>query len=221
MDKHWHQGYITDRGLVLDGPSDTLAIMKACGVPDDLSGLHVLDIGSLNGAATCEAIRRNAASVVALDALPHSETHFDEVTRDLDGIVFLNQSVYKQDRRLETAQFDVVFFFGVLYHLRYPLLALDRIRQWIALAGHLYVESHVAPGGEHVARFYPAGELNNDPSNWFGPTVPCACDWLFSAGFDVTYHGNWIGDRACFACEAAGVRPPFNATSSFEAVLDL
>lgn len=221
MDRHWHQGYITDTGLVLDGPSDTLAIMNACGVPGDLSGLNVLDIGALNGAATCEAIKRNAKSVVALDALPPKATGFDEVTRGLGRITFLNQSVYKQDATLEAAQFDVVFFFGVLYHLRYPLLALDRIRQWIAPSGHLYVESHTVGGDEHAARFYSADQLNGDPSNWFGPTVSCACDWLSSAGFDVKYQGHWIGDRACFECKALGVRPPFNETSNFEAVLDV
>jgi hypothetical protein len=83
LDRHWHQGYTTNRGLVLDGPGNTREIMKAWGVPDDPAGLNVLDIGSLNGAATCEASKRNARCVLALDALPTRETHVDKVIAQL------------------------------------------------------------------------------------------------------------------------------------------
>ena len=80
-------------------------------------------------------------------------------------------------------QFDVVFFLGVLYHLRHPLLALERIAS--VTRQRLLLETVVDMVG--VARpamaFYRGRELNNDPTNWWAPNVPALHAMLRDVGF--------------------------------------
>jgi tRNA (mo5U34)-methyltransferase len=82
-----------------------------------------------------------------------------------------------------TGTFDVVLFLGVLYHLRHPLLALERVAS--VTRGLLLVETVVdMVGVRHpAAAFYPDRELNDDPTNWWGPNVPAVEGMLRSVGF--------------------------------------
>ena len=68
--------------------------------------------------------------------------------------------------------FDVVLFVGVLYHLRHPLLALERVAS--VSADLLVFDSHTAMSEERrpVMLFYPGTELNDDPTNWWGRILP-------------------------------------------------
>ncbi len=55
-------------------------------------------------------------------------TGFDQLKRVLGSHVqYVTGSVYTLSPQ-ELGTFDVILFFGVLYHLRYPLLAIDRPR---------------------------------------------------------------------------------------------
>ena len=80
--------------------------------------------------------------------------------------------------------FDVVLFLGVLYHLRHPFLALERIAPLVRQ--RLIVETVVDMVGfsRPAAAFYPLRELNNDPTNWWGPNIPAVRGMLESVGFD-------------------------------------
>jgi tRNA (mo5U34)-methyltransferase len=79
--------------------------------------------------------------------------------------------------------FDLVLFLGVLYHMRHPLLALDRV--FSVIGKQLILETHVdmLDCQRPAAAFYPGGELNNDPTNWFGPNALAVKGMLESAGF--------------------------------------
>lgn len=79
--------------------------------------------------------------------------------------------------------FDVVLFLGVLYHLRHPLLALERIRP--LTKGFLVLETAIDKRYEKrpTMVFYPGSELANDHSNWWGPNPPAVEAMLKSAGF--------------------------------------
>jgi hypothetical protein len=93
--------------------------------------------------------------------------------------------VYELPTLIEEA-FDVIIFWGVLYHLRHPLLALDSLRE--SLRGTCYLETAVCDGevgdlrSMPLARFYRGDELNDDASNWFAPTVAGLLDWCTSSG---------------------------------------
>lgn len=92
-------------------------------------------------------------------------------------------------------RFDVVFFFGTIYHLKHPLLALERIAS--VCDGALYVETasldEFSPyrGGigqgfnqnERVMEFYPGAEYGSNPTNWWAPTLECLGAMMASVGF--------------------------------------
>jgi tRNA (mo5U34)-methyltransferase len=80
--------------------------------------------------------------------------------------------------------FDVVLFLGVLYHLRHPFLALERIAP--LARQRLIVETVVDLVGfrRPAMAFYPGRELNNDPTNWWAPNVAAMRGMLQAVGFE-------------------------------------
>lgn len=94
-------------------------------LPADLRGKTVLDIGCNAGFYALEMQRRGADRVVAIDfdETYLAQARFAAQVRGAD-IEFHQLSVYDVARLGE--RFDVVLFLGVFYHLRHPLLALDR-----------------------------------------------------------------------------------------------
>ncbi len=97
------------------------------GLPEDMCGMRVLDIGCAEGFFSFEAERRGAAEVVAIDAYPDMIRRFN-ITKVAHGsqVTAYLASVYDLHPRT-FGTFDLVLFFGVLYHLRHPLLALEKI----------------------------------------------------------------------------------------------
>ena len=108
-------------------------------IPADLTGKRVLDVGSWDGYWAFEALKRGASEVVAIDDFSDFLGSLDTDDRKAwQTFDFCREKLgYSEDRckRIEMSvynvtesvlgRFDVVFFFGTLYHLRYPLLALD------------------------------------------------------------------------------------------------
>jgi tRNA (mo5U34)-methyltransferase len=83
--------------------------------------------------------------------------------------------------------FDVVLFLGVLYHLPHPLLALEKVAS--VTRGTLILETVVdlVGMGRPAVAFYPGRELNNDPTNWWGPNPESVSAMRPAVGFqDVT-----------------------------------
>jgi tRNA (mo5U34)-methyltransferase len=80
--------------------------------------------------------------------------------------------------------FDVVLLLGVLYHLPHPLLALERIA---SVTGELLILDTVVDlvGFRRPAvAFYPDRQLNNDPTNWWGPNAAAVHAMLRTVGFE-------------------------------------
>ena len=79
--------------------------------------------------------------------------------------------------------FDIVLFLGVLYHMRHPLLALEKVAS--ISRDMLVVETHVDMLDEPrpAMAFYPGAELASDGSNWFGPNPACVVAMLRDVGF--------------------------------------
>lgn len=78
--------------------------------------------------------------------------------------------------------FDVVLFLGVLYHLRHPLLALERVA---SVTRDLILKTVVdmLGIGRPAAAFYPERELSDDPTNWWGPNPAAVEGMLRAVGF--------------------------------------
>jgi tRNA (mo5U34)-methyltransferase len=196
----WHQRWELAPGVFTSGVSDVAFLMDKAGVPQDLTGLSVLDIGTTNGGLAFEAERRGAARVMALDIVEPSWFAFDALAALLQSEVeFRKTSTYELTTALAGETFDIVLFLGVLYHLRHPLLALDNVRA--VTGGTCYLETAVsdwelAPDlrERSLTSFYRRDELAGDSSNWFSPTVAAFEAWTGSAGFDTELIDAWPAD---------------------------
>jgi tRNA (mo5U34)-methyltransferase len=196
---YWHHRMEFPHGVVSPGAYDPRGLFQLLDLPD-LAGRRVLDIGTRDGFYAFECERRGAL-VTAVDHADPDLTGF-MAARTILGMktAYQQANVYDLDPA-DLGTFDVVLFLGVLYHLRHPLWALDRLRR--LCTGLLVVESlvcdsalfvgyecarplaEVAPGLVEVpmAQFLPVGRFHPDPTNKWVPNVAGLRALLAEAGF--------------------------------------
>ncbi len=174
-------------------------------VPEDLQGRSALDIGCNAGFYSFELAKRGA-DVLAIDSSDHYLRQASWAATELelaDRVEFRRMQVYDL-ARLDRA-FDLVLFLGVLYHLRYPLLALDLVSR--KAAGTLVLQTLTMPGDE-VEENTSLPKINerdalrsagwpsmafieeamaDDPTNWWVPNHACILSMLRSCGLKVVH----------------------------------
>jgi tRNA (mo5U34)-methyltransferase len=177
----WHSFELPD-GRRIEGVNDLESLKRRIGlfpIPQDLSGKRVLDIGAWDGWFSFETERRGA-EVVAVDCFDsknfrylHRELHSKVEYRILD--------VYELTPE-KLGRFDIVLFLGVLYHLKHPLLGLERV---CALTRDLAaVQTFVSPDtGAPAMEFFETTELGGQFDNWVAPNVACVLAMCRTAGF--------------------------------------
>ncbi len=160
-------------------------------LPASLKSWTALDIGCNAGFYSFELARRGAR-VTAIDSNPHylSQAAWAAEVYGLAGrIEFRRMQVY--DLARQPGAYDLVLFLGVFYHLRYPLLALDIVREKVGRL--LAFQTLTMPGPEQgpdiedlpfARRSELAGEawprmafversMAGDPTNWWAPSPSC------------------------------------------------
>jgi tRNA (mo5U34)-methyltransferase len=190
-------------------------------IPKDLSGKSVLDVGCNAGYYSLEMKRRGAERVLGIDSDEAylAQARFAARISNLD-IEYRKMSVYDLTEFGE--RFDLVLFLGVLYHLRYPLLALDILRQHVV--GDQLVVQSMLRGDANVVPLeadYPFSETAifhepaypkmyfvensyaSDPTNWWIPNRACFEAMLRSAGFEIVAHP----EEEVFVCRCTGAAP--------------
>jgi len=186
-------------------------------LPRDLSGARALDIGCNAGFYSFQLAERGA-QVLALDLDEHYLQQGRWAAQHLDPegrVEFRQGSVY--DLVDVAGSFEVVLFMGVLYHLRYPLLALDVVAEKVG--GTLVLQTLTMPGdeapgtpedieiGERKRLLGPEWpraafiehKLAGDPTNWWAPDQACVEAMARSAGLRISdrpAHEIWICERA-------------------------
>jgi tRNA (mo5U34)-methyltransferase len=108
--------------------------------------------------------------------------------------------------------FDVTLFLGVLYHLKHPLLALERVASLTKQLAIIETEAIILPGYEQASlcEFYETNELNDDASNWWAPTMPALLGLCRAAGFsraEAVNHPPAIGKRQRLSTALKGGKP--------------
>lgn len=192
----WHQRFELAPDVWTPGVSPIPWLCSMADLPADLSGRTVLDVGTTNAGTAFELERRGAARVVAVDIFDPDWFGVRALTEFLQSNVeYVRCTVYELAERFPEP-FDLVIFWGVLYHLRHPLLALDNVRA--VTGGEASLETAVCDGqlprrqrALELARFYRRDELSADSSNWFAPTVAALEAWCGSSGFEVERVGAW------------------------------
>lgn len=158
-------------------------------MPQKLDGKTVLDVGSWDGFFAFEAERRGAKRVLATDSFCWS----GEGWGNKDGFRLARQVLNSNVEDLDVdvldlnpdlmGVFDVVLFLGVLYHMKYPILALQKIA---SVTGEMLIlDTHVdlLYNKRPAMVLYPENELNDDPTNWVGPNPAAVIAMLKMVGF--------------------------------------
>lgn len=152
----------------------------------DLTGKTVLDVGARDGYFSFAAERFGASRVLAIDngnwSRPGGKRGFERLRKALASHVE-DLEIDVLDVSPETVgQFDVVLFLGVLFHMRDPLLALERVAS--ATKELLVVETLVDMTflRSPAAAFYPS-EKRKQESGWWGPNRAAVLGMLESVGF--------------------------------------
>lgn len=200
----WHHRIEVAPGIVTPGLQETPALLAQISMPEDLSGMRVLDIGARDGFFSFEAERRGASEIIALDNEPPNHTGFAIAAELLDSRVeYVTENVYSLNADT-FGRFDLVLFLGVIYHLRHPLLALDRIHDVCAKDALLLVETHMIDEGLvdgegnwrrlddfdpeltsfPLVQYYPADMLGSDPTSQWAPNRIALEGWLRGTGFE-------------------------------------
>jgi tRNA (mo5U34)-methyltransferase len=181
----WHQIELPD-GSVTPGRDRSAEKLAALHLPD-LTDKTILDVGAWDGYFSFAAERLGASRVVAVDTYvwrrPGGKDGFEYARRALASTVEALE-VEVLDISPETVgQFDVVLFLGVLYHMRHPLLALERVAS--VTKELLVVETLVDMTflRTPAAAFYP-WKLHGDETNWWGPNRAAVLGMLHSVGFE-------------------------------------
>jgi tRNA (mo5U34)-methyltransferase len=174
-------------------------------LPQDLAGATVLDIGCNAGFYSLEMKRRGAARVLGIDVDERylNQARFAARTLRLE-IEFERRSVY--DLNAISGQFDYVFFMGVLYHLRYPLYALDNVvkkmrgqlifqtmlrgseqsREW--QKDYHFWNNQIFSDPDFPCMYFIENKYAGDYTNWWIPNRGAAEGMLRSAGLEIISH---------------------------------
>lgn len=181
----------------------------------DLSESTVLDVAANDGFWTYWAESAGAKDILAVDVdgfegydwgfdgVPaesreaFARNTFGQWSEGGSGFRYLHDLLQSKARK-ETAtvydlspeqqgQYDLTFCFGLLYRLRHPLLALDRLRR--VTRGALILETMVYNSDEPEAPFawFYWDDAMKGHTNWTGATEGCVAAWLRSAGFKTIY----------------------------------
>ncbi|HEX8521147.1 MAG TPA: DUF1698 domain-containing protein [Tepidisphaeraceae bacterium] len=203
----WYHRIELPGGVVTPGINPLHA--PSYNIPQDLTGKRVLDVGAWDGYWTFEALNRGAREVVAIDDFsdylgklePSQRKAWQTFDLCREALGYDHQRCQREEVTVydltesRFGRFDVVFFFGTLYHLRYPLLALDKLSA--VCDSEIYVESAICDdfspyrgglghghAGSVVMEFYPGKELAGNDTNWWSPSLHCLGAMVVAAGFN-------------------------------------
>lgn len=153
-------------GVTTKGQTSVKEILKYLQIPEDLSGKRVLDIGCSDGFFSFLAEQRGA-EVIAIDAFPSRGFKFAHKVLD-SKVEFRQMGVYDLD--LETVgAFDIVFFFGVYYHIKHPTIALEKIakitKELVIIESAVLAEDNLED--HSVIKFFEDNRPGNDMTQYW------------------------------------------------------
>jgi len=193
----WFHSIDLGGGIITPGRDETPRKLEWLHLPDDLSGLSVLDIGAWDGFFSFEAERRGACSVLAVDSVAWQDPAwgprgygtkrgFDIAKRALGSEVRDLELEFDQISPATVGTHDVVLLLGVLYHMKHPWLILERVAS--VCRRLLVIETHadLLDVGRPAIALYPHDELAADESNWCGPNLAALHAMLREEGFTET-----------------------------------
>lgn len=202
----WYHTIELPAGVVTEGMFDIRPFVPKYGLPTDLSGERILDVGTFDGFWAFEMERRGG-EVTALDVDSIQELDWPPRLRPAEdrprggSFRLAHELLQSSVRRIGMSvydatpdalgTFDLVFCGSVLIHLRDPMLALER------MAGLCHGRLILAEErSRRLAPFTPvsgAEFTGSSPwSTWWRPTARTWLEMVHCAGFEgVRRHSNF------------------------------
>lgn len=222
----WFHTFTFEGGVTIAGYDPTGRKANLFGLPPSLAGKRVLDVGTYDGFFAFEAARRGA-DVLATDKFSWDWHESDarenfELIREFTGLPVRDQTIAVEDLSpdLIDGTYDVVLFYGVLYHAPDPLGYLKAIRSVTGEYALIETVVDLLDIDRPAAACYPGAFLNGDSSNNFGPNYAAVEGWCLDAGFSRVEHiANWSPH---LVFDLAGVpmdmtKPPTSGRAVFRA----
>lgn len=170
-------------GVCHHGPDGGAWPTTRFGLPENLTGKTLLDIGSWDGFFSFESERRGAI----VDAMDTTEAEggnwgatkgFQYAHKDLQSTVtFFEGNV---ETNIPNKQYDLVLFFGVLYHLKNPILGLQNACK--LSKDVILVETAISKQGNIPNLEFKPGHVG-DPTNYYYPNIQWLEEQLNKHGF--------------------------------------
>jgi tRNA (mo5U34)-methyltransferase len=187
----WYHSIDLGNGIITPGRGNDKKRAEWLKLPASFKGKSVLDVGAFDGFFSFEAEKRGAKRVLATDSYAWSESHHWASKQSFDlAKTTLNSKVEEMIIDVlelspeRVGMFDVVLFLGVLYHMKYPLMALERVasvtREMIVLETLVDMLHYSQP----AVAFYPDDEMFGDATNWHGPNPAAVKAMLHEVGFN-------------------------------------
>jgi len=162
------------------------------GFEKDYTGKTVLDIGAWDGLFSFEAEKRGA-KVTAIDVNEGEGGNWGRGEGFLFAKNYLNSDVVFHLRNIQNDLLfdkrDIVFFFGVLYHLEEPIKALRNVYE--LCNEYAIIETAISQVGQSVLEIIPGKE--NDPTNLFYPSIAGMIDLCKIVGFESAFVYTFCG----------------------------
>ncbi len=175
-------------------------------IPQSLEGKSVLDIASFDGFYAYQAVKRGAKYVVALDngmgeeilngpdqgvgsehmSYPNVEERQKAFDRQYEKYKILNSQIHLvpldvEDMDKLVPDFDIIFCFGLYYHIKdfYGLFEkfYNKCKEMVRIEGVVKGKA-----GDSIY-MTSSGELHNDPTSFWVPTIDGLCKTLTRIGF--------------------------------------
>jgi tRNA (mo5U34)-methyltransferase len=199
----WWHSFELPGGHVLRGMNPLEVLKQRIAqfpIPADLTGKRVLDIGAWDGWFSFEMERRGA-QVVALDCWDNPR--FREMHSIYGSRVEYIQMDAMEISPENLGRFDVVLFLGVLYHLKHPLLALEKVcsvTKDLAAIDSFVLRDGMDPNAQPALEFYETDEMEGQTDNWVAPNLACLMAMCRTAGFARVEFRNALLYSAAVAC---------------------
>lgn len=185
----WYHSMDLGSGVRTSGIYDPTPMLTRLALPSRLDGQSVLDVGAWDGFYSF-AMERRGADVLATDWY---SWHGDGWGTK-DGFLLARELLGSRVRDLDIdpteltpeaigGPHDVVLFLGVLYHLRDPMAVLERLHRVTRRVLVVETEVGMLLTRRPAVEFFPARELNDDPTNWWAPNPAAVAGMLRAVGF--------------------------------------
>lgn len=159
-------------GCVHHGPDGGDWPTTRFAMPEDLTGKSVIDIGAWDGFFSFLAEKRGSEDVLATDTTINeggnwgATAGFEYARKKLNSKVLYG--IFNIEKPYPCGTFDLVLFYGVLYHLKSPLVAMENLAKLTEVGGKCLIETAISQTNDRPVLEYRPG-FDNDPTNYFYP----------------------------------------------------